>query len=140
MTYESLYERSLSHPEGFWREQAQAIHWFKFPKTILSKDNEGLYRWYKGGKLNTCYLAVDNHVENGRGDQTAIIYDSPATGVKQQYTYRQLQHEVAKFAVDQASLRALRPYELQQQLYASDRDLVRRRALGRPDARPARES
>ena len=98
MTYESLYERSLSNPEGFWREQAQAIHWFKFPKTILSKDKEGLYRWYKGGKLNTCYLAVDNHVENGRGDQTAIIYDSPATGVKKQYTYRQLQHEVAKFA------------------------------------------
>jgi acyl-coenzyme A synthetase/AMP-(fatty) acid ligase len=98
MTYQALYDRSLANPEGFWREQAQAIHWFKFPKTILSKDKDGLARWYKGGKLNTCYLAVDNHVENGRGDQTAIYYDSPATGVKKQFTYRQLQHEVARFA------------------------------------------
>ena len=98
MTYQSLYDRSLSHTEGFWREQAQAIHWFKFPKTIVSKDKNGLTRWYKGGKLNTCYLAVDNHVENGRGDQTALIYDSPATGVKKQFTYLQLQHEIMRFA------------------------------------------
>lgn len=98
MTYESLYKRSLENPEGFWREQAQDVHWFTFPKTILSKDKDGLYRWYKGGKMNTCYLAVDNHVENGRGDQAAIIYDSPVTGIKRQYTYRQLQHEVSKFA------------------------------------------
>ncbi len=98
MNYQTLYERSLANPEGFWREQAQAIHWFKFPQNMLTKDSDGLARWYKGGKMNTCYLAVDNHVENGRGDQTALIYDSPATGVKRQYTYRQLQHEVARFA------------------------------------------
>ena len=98
MTYQSLYQRSLANPEGFWREQAVAIHWYKFPKTILSKEKDGLYRWYKGGKMNTCYLAVDNHVENGRGDDTAIIYDSPATGLKKQFSFRQLQHEVAKFA------------------------------------------
>lgn len=98
MTYQALYDRSLAHPEGFWREQAQSIHWFKFPHNILTKDNDGLARWFKGGKLNTCYLAVDNHVENGRGDQTAIIYDSPATGTKRQYSYKQLQHEVARFA------------------------------------------
>jgi acyl-coenzyme A synthetase/AMP-(fatty) acid ligase len=98
MSYNALYKRSLDAPEGFWREQAQAIHWYKFPETILSKDKHGLARWYKGGKLNTCYLAVDNHVENGRGDQTAIIYDSPATGVKKQFTYLQLQSEVMRFA------------------------------------------
>ena len=98
MNYQTLYNRSLAQPEGFWREQAQAIHWFKFPKTILSKDKNKLYRWYKGGKLNTCYLAVDNHVENGRGDQTALIYDSFVTGVKRQFTYLQLQQEVARFA------------------------------------------
>ena len=98
MTYQTLYDRSLSHTEGFWREQAQAIHWFKFPKTILSKDKNNLYCWYKGGKLNTCYLAVDNHVENGRGDQTALIYDSPVTGAKHSYSYLQLQHEVSRFA------------------------------------------
>jgi acyl-coenzyme A synthetase/AMP-(fatty) acid ligase len=99
MTYESLYSRSLDHSEGFWREQAQQIHWFKFPKNILTRDREGLARWYKGGKLNTCYLAVDNHVENGRGEQIAIHYDSPATGgVKKSFTYRQLQTEVARLA------------------------------------------
>ena len=98
MTYQQLYDHSDNDAEGFWREQAQHIHWFKFPQNILTKDKDGLARWFRGGKLNTCYLAVDNHVENGRGDQTAIIYDSPATGVKKQFTYRQLQHEVARFA------------------------------------------
>jgi acetate--CoA ligase len=98
MTYTELYNRSLTNPEGFWREKAQAIHWFKFPKTMLSKDKDGLYRWYKGGKLNTCYLAIDNHVENGFGEKTALIYDSPVTGVVKKYTYSQLQHEVSKFA------------------------------------------
>jgi acyl-coenzyme A synthetase/AMP-(fatty) acid ligase len=98
MSYNALYKRSIDAPEGFWREQAQAIHWYKFPESILSKDKHGLARWFKGGKLNTCYLAVDNHVENGRGDQTAIIYDSPATGVKKQFTYQQLQSEVMRFA------------------------------------------
>lgn len=98
MNYEKLFDRSLAETEGYWREQAQAVHWFKFPKNILSKDSDGLYRWYKGGKLNTCYLAVDNHIENGRGEQTAIIYDSPATGVQKQYTYNQLYQEVTRFA------------------------------------------
>jgi AMP-binding enzyme/Acetyl-coenzyme A synthetase N-terminus len=98
MTYQQLYDHSVADAEGFWREKAQAIHWFKFPKNILTKDKDGLARWFKGGKLNTCYLAVDNHVENGRGEQVAIFYDSPATGVKKQFTYRQLQSEVARFA------------------------------------------
>ena len=99
MNYQSLYDHSLANPEGFWREQAQAIHWFKFPKNILTTDEDGLARWFKGGTMNTCYLAVDNHVENGRGEQTALIYDSPATGrTKKQYTYRQLLHEVTRFA------------------------------------------
>lgn len=99
MAYNTLYAQSLNHTEGFWREQAQQIHWFKFPKNTLTYDNDGLARWYKGGKLNTCYLAVDNHVENGRGEQIAIHYDSPATGgIKKSYTYRQLQNEVARLA------------------------------------------
>jgi acyl-coenzyme A synthetase/AMP-(fatty) acid ligase len=99
MTYEQLYTHSLDNQEGFWREQAQQIHWFKFPKNGLTRDSDGLARWFKGGKLNTCYLAVDNHVENGRGDQVAFYYDSPATGgVKKSYTYRQLQTEVARLA------------------------------------------
>ena len=98
MTYQDLYQSSLSNPEAFWQEQAKAIHWFKFPKSILSQDEEGLYRWYSGGKMNTSYLALDYHVENGRADQVALIYDSPVTGKKQQFTFRELRDETAQFA------------------------------------------
>lgn len=98
MTYADFYERSLAEPEAFWREQAQAIEWFRDPATILSKDEQKLYRWYQGGLLNTSYLALDYHVASGRGEQAALIYDSPATGKKQQFTYRQLLAEVEVFA------------------------------------------
>lgn len=97
MQAEILKHRS-KNPETFWREQAQNIHWFKFPKTMLSTDKYGLSRWYKGGKLNTCYLAVDNHIENGLGEQVAIQYDSPVTGIKKAITYNTLLEEVKKFA------------------------------------------
>ena len=96
--YETLYQRSISDPEGFWAEQAQAIDWFQFPDTILSQDEHGLYRWYEGGMLNTCHLALDYHVANGRGDQTALIYDSPVTQTFQKFTYRELLDETARFA------------------------------------------
>lgn len=98
MTYADFYTRSLAEPETFWREQAQAIEWFREPQTILSKDEQKLYRWYQGGLLNTSYLALDYHVANGRGEQAALIYDSPATGKKQQFTYRELLAEVETFA------------------------------------------
>ena len=97
-TYFKNFEESIKNPEGFWMKQAEAIRWFKFPENALSKDDEGFYRWFKGGKINTAYLALDAHVENGRGDQAALIFDSPVTGVKQTYTYRELRDEVAKFA------------------------------------------
>jgi acyl-coenzyme A synthetase/AMP-(fatty) acid ligase len=99
MTYEQVYRRSLEYPEDFWWEQAQQIHWFhQPPRPILSQDYEGLYRWFRGGKLNTSYLALDYHLENGRGDQPALIYDSPVTQTKQTITYRELHEEVARFA------------------------------------------
>ena len=98
MSYETEYDRSITNKEDFWRDEAQKINWFTFPETILSKDGDDLYRWYQGGKLNTSYLALDVHVENGRGDQIALIYDSPVTGVKKKYTYRELLHEVSLFA------------------------------------------
>lgn len=98
MTYQNLYKNSLSNPEAFWEKQAQAIDWFTFPEKILSKDEEGLHRWYARGKLNTSYLALDYHVENGRADQIALIYDSPVTAKKQQFTYRELRDETARFA------------------------------------------
>jgi acyl-coenzyme A synthetase/AMP-(fatty) acid ligase len=98
MSYQSLYDAALQDPQSFWAQQAAQIAWFHTPPTGLTRDEEGLYRWFKGGKMNTCYLAVDYHVEQGRGEQLAFIYDSPVTNTKKQYTYKQVQHEVARFA------------------------------------------
>ncbi|RMG63378.1 MAG: propionyl-CoA synthetase [Bacteroidetes bacterium] len=97
-SYESDYRRSIEQPAEFWLEQAHEIDWFEFPQQGLSQDAQGHYRWFEGGKLNTSYLALDYHVENGRADQPALIYDSPVTGKKQIYTYRELRDEVAKTA------------------------------------------
>lgn len=93
-----MYKENLQQSADFWKEQAQEIDWFTFPPTILSKDEEGLYRWYKGGKMNISYLALDYQVANGRGDQLALIYDSPVTNTKSKYTYSELLAEVATFA------------------------------------------
>lgn len=96
--YETLYQRSIADPEGFWEEQARAIDWFEFPKNILSKDENDLFRWYEGGMMNTCHLALDYHVANGRADQVALIYDSPVTQMYQQFTYGELLDATARFA------------------------------------------
>ena len=98
MTYEQLYSRSLADPEGFWGEAARSVHWEKPWERVLDDSNPPLYRWFKGGELNTCYNALDRHVESGRGDQAALIYDSPVTDSKSQYTYSQLLSEVARCA------------------------------------------
>jgi len=95
MSYATEYQRSLTDPEGFWREQAEALPWYEFPSTILSQDENGAWRWFEGGKTNTCFLALDRHVEDGRGDQTALIYDSPVTGQVVKYSYRELTDRVA---------------------------------------------
>jgi acyl-coenzyme A synthetase/AMP-(fatty) acid ligase len=98
MGYAEIYQHSLTDPEGFWREQAEQIPWFEKPTTILDQDANGAWRWYRGGKLNTCYVALDQHVAAGRGDSVALIYDSPATGAIEKYTYRQLTDWTAKVA------------------------------------------
>ena len=98
MTYQDLYLRSIEHPEEFWREQAEQISWHTAPQTILSQDDDGYYRWYCDGKLNTAYLALDWHVAHGRGGQLALIYDSPVTGSQQAFTYEQLLDRTARFA------------------------------------------
>ncbi len=98
MTYEAHYHRSIADPEGFWAAQAEAINWFEPPKQILSQDTDGLYRWFAGGKMNTCYLALDAQVAAGRGEQTALIYDSPVTQTFSRYTYRELLDETARLA------------------------------------------
>ncbi len=80
MSYASLHGQSLSDPEGFWRERAAEIPWLEFPRTILDQDANGAWRWFGGGRTNTCWLALDRHVDEGRGGRTALIHDSPVTG------------------------------------------------------------
>lgn len=96
--YTSIYQASMNDPEAFWEEQAKNIHWYDAPFKILSRDEHGLNRWYAGGKMNTCYLALDKHIEDGRGDQVALIWDSPVTQSITSYTYHQLRDAVALFA------------------------------------------
>jgi propionyl-CoA synthetase len=98
MSYQAEYSKSINTPEEFWREKAQDLAWFKQPEKILSKDENGIDRWFADGELNTSYLALDYHVENGRADNTAIIYDSPVTGQKRKISYLELRDDVAKFA------------------------------------------
>lgn len=98
MSYNQIYQHSIEDKEGFWGEQAKAIDWFEAPTTILSQNDKGFYQWFKGGKLNTAYLALDYHVANGRANQNAIIYDSPVTDTIEHITYQQLLDRVALFA------------------------------------------
>jgi len=98
MNFNDEYQQSIEQPEVFWRKQAEQIKWYEFPETILSQDEHGFYRWFAGGKLNTAYLALDVHIEEGRGDQLALVYDSPAANMQQKFTYAELRDTVAKFA------------------------------------------
>ncbi|MGH9334962.1 MAG: AMP-binding protein, partial [Vicinamibacteria bacterium] len=98
MSYSSLYRRSIDDPDGFWGEAASAIDWFEPWDQVLDDSRAPFYRWFTGGRLNTCYNCLDRHVENGRADQPALIYDSPVTGTIRSYTYRELRDEVARFA------------------------------------------
>ncbi len=96
--FDQLYKRSIDDPDGFWAEAAEAIHWDKRWDKVLDDSNKPFYRWFAGGKLNTCYNALDFHVENGRADQPALIYDSPVTETKKTFSYRELRDKVATFA------------------------------------------
>ena len=98
MSYQAEFERSMTNPAGFWGEQARALPWFKFPEQILKTDAAGIGYWFADGEMNTAYMALDHHVETGRGDQLALVYDSPVTGCKAQYTYKQLTDLVARTA------------------------------------------
>lgn len=96
--YEQHYQKSILEKESFWKEQAQQLDWFSFPENILSQDENGFYRWFKGGKLNLSYLCIDRHIDAGHGEQTAIIYDSPVTNTKRHYSYYKVWEEVATLA------------------------------------------
>jgi propionyl-CoA synthetase len=96
--YHEVYRRSLQDPEGFWGEAARDIDWIEPPRKIFDP-RAGVYgRWFGGGVCNTCWNAVDRHVERGRSDQAAIIYDSPVTGTRQTISYGKLLVEVTTFA------------------------------------------
>ncbi len=96
--YEEQFRRSLADPESFWLEAARGIDWVRPPTRALDSDNAPLYRWFPDGQLNTCANALDRHVDGGRADQPALIYDSPVTRTVRSYTYRELRDEVATFA------------------------------------------
>ncbi|PMN94260.1 propionyl-CoA synthetase [Enterovibrio norvegicus] len=96
--YQHAFQQATDTPDSFWLQQAKQIHWFKPPNVAFEKDANGIERWFPDGELNTAYLALDYHVENGRGDHTALIYDSPVAGKKAQYSYAALRDQVAKCA------------------------------------------
>jgi len=98
MAYQDDYTAARDYPEAFWKQQADKLAWFKAPQTILTNDENGIARWFADGELNTCYLAVDHHVATGRGEQTALIYDSPVTGQKDTVTFSELKQKVSLFA------------------------------------------
>jgi propionyl-CoA synthetase len=96
--YIRAHKSSLEEREAFWAEAADDLHWHKKWETVLDDTNPPFYRWFPGGEVNTCYNALDRHVEGGRADQLALIYDSPITGSMKKYTYKELRDEVALFA------------------------------------------
>ncbi len=96
--YAELFRRSLEDPGGFWGEAAEAVHWYQRWDRVLDDSDKPYYRWFSGARVNTCYNALDLHVDAGRGQQAALIYDSPVTGTVRTFSYRELRDVVAAFA------------------------------------------
>src|SRR3954471_6726598 len=101
---EEAYRRSLEEPESFWAEAAAAIDWDEPWQRVLDDSRAPFYRWFSGGRMNTCHNALDRHVDGGRADQPALVYDSPVTDTKAAFTYRELRDAVARFAGALAAL------------------------------------
>lgn len=95
---QAAFEKSLTDPASFWAEAAEAVHWHRRWEKVLDASNPPFYRWFVGAEVNTCYNALDTHVDKGRGDQTALIYDSPVTDCVEKFSYRELRDKVAFFA------------------------------------------
>src|SRR5437667_11736506 len=102
--YDIAYARSIQDPEGFWGDAAEQVHWTRNWDRVLDTSRENFARWFPGGLTNTCYNALDLHVDRGRGEQAALIYDSPLAGTTRTYTYRELRDETARFAGALAAL------------------------------------
>ena len=92
--YQEVFNRSVQDPAGFWGEAAESISWYKKWDKVLDDSNAPFYKWFVGGELNTCYNALDRHVEGSRADQVAVIYDSPVTDTVQRFTYREFLEQV----------------------------------------------
>ncbi|AVF55149.1 propionyl-CoA synthetase [Pseudomonas fulva] len=98
MSYQHSYAQSITDPAAFWAEQARSVAWYRAPTVVLENNADGTHRWFPDARLNSCYLALDHQIEQGRGDQLALIYDSPVTGTQQTLSYLQLREEVARLA------------------------------------------
>ncbi len=98
MAYADLHRRSITDPNGFWMEQAQTIDWITPPSKALFDQKAPLYEWFSDGVVNTCWNALDRHVETGRGDQVAVIHDSPVTDSITKLTYTEMRDQVAALA------------------------------------------
>ena len=96
--FTEVHQRSLDNPEEFWAEAAQSIDWYKKWDRVFDDNDAPFCEWFPGGELNTCFNALDRHVEAGNGDRTALIYDSPITGNKGSFTYSELLKKVSCFA------------------------------------------
>ena len=96
--YAGVYSESINQPDIFWGKAAEDVVWNKKWDKVLDDSKKPFYRWFSGGELNTCYNALDYQVESGRGEQNAIIYDSPVTNTVQKITYKELLDKVSKFA------------------------------------------
>src|SRR5262245_61582008 len=101
---DTVHTRSLVDPQGFWAQAAEAVHWYRRWDKVLDDSNAPFYRWFVGGQVNTCYNALDRHIEAGRGERIALIYDSPVTNTIGRFTYRELRDHVARCAGALASL------------------------------------
>ena len=96
--YDQVYARSLSDPEGFWGAAAEDVHWDRRWDRVRDDSRPPFTRWFTGGRLNTCYNALDIHIDRGRGKQIALVYDSPVTGTVRMLTFFELRDAVARFA------------------------------------------
>ena len=98
-SFKEIYQNSIKKPEEFWKNISNDMFWFKKPKKILNKSNPPFYKWFEDGVTNTCYNAIDVHIEEGKGEKTALIYDSPVTGINAQFTDCQLKEVSSRFGL-----------------------------------------
>ena len=96
--YEEIFKSSLNDPNTFWGNAAEDVKWIKKFDKVVHTDGPPFYKWFRGGKINTCYNALDRHVDEGNGDRTALIYDSAMINVKKKFSYKELRDKTAELA------------------------------------------